>query len=153
MRVAYPSLMKLALYVLALLGAANAGCKGGDDDGSAFSHDAADASTESGFPCWQAVGACPNPSEAGAPCSTDSECPSDLYCAFEIHGGCAAPGSCQHRIPGNVLCVTPAEPYVCDCAGNTLQMSGCSGPYAPVPIDHVGACEGSNDAAVDAQPD
>ena len=144
--------MKFAFYALALLGAATTGCKGGDD-GSEFSPDAADAGTDSDIPCWQLPGACPNPSEAGAPCATDAGCPSDLYCAFEIHGGCAAPGSCQHRIPGGVLCVTPAEPYVCDCAGKTLQISGCSGPYAPVPIDHVGSCGPGPDAAPDARPD
>jgi hypothetical protein len=148
----------ICVVFLATLGAAAAGCQdeettsGADaasDAGSSFD---ATSTPDSARPCWE-LGNCPNPSEAGAPCSTDSDCPEDLYCGFEVHGGCSAPGSCRPRIPGGVGCGAPPERYVCDCQGKTLDAPVCTWPYSTVPSNHVGACDGGTDAALDARPD
>lgn len=52
-----------------------------------------------------------------------------------------------------VGCGAPPEEYVCDCQGKTLDAPVCMWPYSTFPSDHVGACDGGTDAALDARPD
>ena len=85
--------------------------------------------------------------EAGAPCSTSSECRPGLACGFLQSLGCAAKGSCVQDLSG--LC---GARTLCLCDGTTISSGACSlgGGYERFALAHEGSCNGTRDASPDA---
>ena len=56
---------------------------------------------------------CSSPGVAGATCSTDSDCASDLTCLYPIGAGCSSQGSCTIPTPG---CLAGTQDFIlCGC--------------------------------------
>jgi hypothetical protein len=92
------------------------------------------------------TGACEAPVDAGASCSTDTDCGTGKMCAFKIADACSATGTCLVRPAPGPQCA--AFSPACTCTDQIINVICTMYPdgYASQPVAHRGTCEASTDS-------
>ncbi|HEY4014922.1 MAG TPA: hypothetical protein VGM06_16380 [Polyangiaceae bacterium] len=94
-------------------------------------------STPAGSCSW-VVGSCPTAEDAGASCTSDSDCPSGHVCGFLETGGCGIEGTC---FPApEAICNVFLPGCACDGSVVNLTCNGLPTGHALKPLRHTGSC-------------